>query len=569
MRLLFTASLLAFALPACATLPPATETQPSTVTGWAAQREAFIEGYFRHFPEFAVYQGRHEFDGRLPDITPAGLAAKEAFLRESMAAAQALSGLSPAEGIERDHLVLLASDELFKLNEERRPYRNPAYYTDLISPAVYMTRDYAPAPQRLDALIAHVRALPAFAKQIEANLQLPLPETFVRLAASGYGGMADYLTGDTRVAFKGVGTADQQRQLVEATDAAAIALKALADRITQAGSTPDGYAMGAENFARMNAVGEGVDVSLAELERIGRADLARNQAALREACGRFAPGASIGDCMARMEANKSAGGPVAGARRQLPGLREFLVAKDLVTIPGTEEALVEESPPYRRNNSAYISIPGPYETGLPATYYISPPDPSWDAATQANFVPGEYELMFTSVHEVWPGHFLQFLHSNRSQQIFPRVFVTYGLAEGWGHYTEEMMWDAGLGDGNPEVHIGQLAKALLRNCRYLSAIGLHAQGWTVDRSRDLFRDECYQDEGTARQQAARGTYDPRYLNYTLGKLQIMRLRDDWTANRGGRKAWKTFHDTFLSYGGAPIPLIRQAMMGEAEPQARF
>ena len=131
------------------------------------------------------------------------------------------------------------------------------------------------------------------------------------------------------------------------------------------------------------------------------------------------------------------------------------------------------------------------------------------------------------------------------------------------------MWDAGLGEGDPSVHIGQLAKALLRNCRYLSAIGLHTQGWTVERSRDLFRDECFQDEGTARQQAARGTYDPRYLNYTLGKLQIMRLREDWTATRGGREAWKTFHDEFLSYGGAPIPLIRQAMMGEAKPQAKF
>jgi len=548
---------------------PPSAPSASATSRWPAQRDAFIEGYFRHFPDFAVYQGRHEFDGKLPDISPAGLAAKERFLRDSIAAAQAANGLSAAERMERDHLLFVAGDDLFKLTDERRPQRNPSYYIELISPAVYVTREYAPPAQRLDALTAHVRALPAVARQIEANLELPLPETFVRVAVAGFGGMAEYLTSDARAAFAGTGSAQQQADLVTATDAAAVALKGLADRIAAAGSRPDGFALGAERFARMIAAGEGVDVPLAELERIGRADLARNQAALRQACGEYAPGLAIGACMTRMEAHKPAGGPVAGARAQLPGLRTFLIEQDIVTIPGTEEAGVEESPPYNRQNSAYIEIPGPYETGLGATYYITPPDPAWDAATQESFVPGENELLFTSVHEVWPGHFLQFLHSNRSRQLFPRVFVTYGLAEGWGHYTEEMMWEAGLGNGDPEVHIGQLAKALLRNCRYLSATGLHTQGWTVERSRDLFRDECFQDEGTARQQAARGTYDPRYLNYTLGKLQIMRLREDWTATRGGRAAWKEFHDTFLSYGGAPIPLIRQAMMGEAAPHARF
>jgi uncharacterized protein (DUF885 family) len=132
-----------------------------------------------------------------------------------------------------------------------------------------------------------------------------------------------------------------------------------------------------------------------------------------------------------------------------------------------------------------------------------------------------------------------------------------------------MMWDAGLGNGDPEVHLGQLAEALERDCRYLSAIGLHTQGMTVAQSKDLFVNQCYKDEGAAEQQAARGTYDPEYLNYTLNKLMIIKLRDDWTASRGGRKAWKAFHDTFLSFGGPPVPLVRQAMMGEAAPKTVF
>jgi uncharacterized protein (DUF885 family) len=214
-----------------------------------------------------------------------------------------------------------------------------------------------------------------------------------------------------------------------------------------------------------------------------------------------------------------------------------------------------------RWNFAYIDIPGPYEKDLPSIYYIAPPDPDWSEAERRAYVPGEADLLFTSVHEVWPGHFLQFLHSNRAPSKFSQVFVGYAFAEGWAHYAEEMMWEAGLGDGEPEIQIGQLLNALMRNVRYLSAIGLHARGMTVEESERMFRDKGLQDAATARQQAARGTFDPAYLNYTLGKLMIRRLRDDWADERGGRQAWQAFHDEFLSYGGPPIPLIRAAMLG--------
>jgi len=328
------------------------------------------------------------------------------------------------------------------------------------------------------------------------------------------------------------------------------------------------FALGADRFQRMVLKTEGIDVPVAELERVGWADLRRNQAALKAECAKYAAGQTIQACMSKLNATKPAGGPVAGARAQLPGLKQFLIDKDLVSIPGTEEAQVQESPPYNRQNSAYIDIPGPYEKGLPSVYYISPPDPAWTKAVQDAYIPGEKDLLFTSVHEVWPGHFLNFLHANRSKFIFGKVFVGYAYAEGWAHYTEEMTWDAGLGNGDPETHIGQLSNALLRNCRYLSAIGLHAKGMTQDQSRQLFLNECYQDEGNARQQSARGTYDPAYLNYTMGKLLIRKLRDDWAADKGGRKAWKAFHDQFLSYGGPPVPLVRKQMMG-GEAKAVF
>jgi uncharacterized protein (DUF885 family) len=177
-------------------------------------------------------------------------------------------------------------------------------------------------------------------------------------------------------------------------------------------------------------------------------------------------------------------------------------------------------------------------------------------------VPGRADLLFTSVHEVWPGHFLQYLHANRAASKYGQVFSSYSFGEGWAHYSEEMMWEAGLGDGDPETHVGQLLNALLRNVRFLSAIGLHTGGMSVEQSEQMFRSEAHQDPGNARQQAARGTYDPGYLNYTMGKLIIRRLRDDWTADRGDREAWGRFHDELLSFGSPPPPLVRSAMLGD-------
>jgi hypothetical protein len=533
---------------------------------WADFQNAFIERAFELDPTFAANQGRHEYDGRLPDWSEEGLTAAKTFLRDSITQAEAMRGLSDEQEFQRDYLVAVARGQLFWLETADQPHTNPAYYMGALSPSIYVARPYAPLDQRLRAYIQYLQAVPSAAQQIRANLRTPLPLSFINYGRASFGGLASYYQGDGKAAFAAVNDADLQRQLTEASNAAAAAMTDLANWLeTQRPTATTNFALGAERFAQMLRDTEMVDISLEELERIGREDLARNQAALREACGQFAPGATLQQCMARMGANKPEGGAVEGARAQLAGLRQFIADNNIVSIPGTEEAQVAEAPPFRRQNFAYIDIPGPYEENLPSVYYIAPPDPSWPAQVQRDFVPGEAELLFVSVHEVWPGHFLNFLHANRSQNQFGRVFVGYAYAEGWAHYTEEMMWDAGLGNGSPEIHVGQISNALRRDCRFLSAILMHTGRMTEDQSREMFVNECYQDEGNARQQAARGTYDPAYLNYTLGKLLIRRLREDWTASRGGRQGWHDFHDEFLSYGGPPIPLVRQQMMGgEAE-----
>ena len=569
MRGIWLAGIALLAVTACGpsgTKPVTSDSELALPTSdWPAFRNGFIEGWFKLDPANAVYQGRHDFDGGLGDWTEAGLKRQADFLRASIIKAAAFDAgkLSKQDAFERDYLVKVAEGKLFWLTNADQPHTNPAWYIGAgLDPNVYIARNYADAPTRMRAMIKFLRQIPGAAANIRANLKTPMPLSFIDYGVAGFNGFADYYTGDAKKAFASVQSPVLQDEFDHVAREAAKSMHDLAGYLDgQRATATQDFALGAEKFSRMVKMTEGVDIPLDQLEAAGKADLKRNQDALNQACAKFAPGATIPECMAKMNANKPEGGPVAEARRQIPELKAFVIAKDIVSIPDAEQALVEESPPYNRQNSAYIDPPGPFEKGIPSVYYISPPDPTWTKAVQDAFVPGKMDLLFTSVHEVMPGHFLQFRHANKSPSLFGRLFVGYAYAEGWAHYAEEMMWDAGLNNGDPETHVGQLSNALLRNCRYLSAIGLHARGMTQDQSYRMFRDECYQDEGNAKQQAARGTYDPAYLNYTMGKLMIRKLRDDWTATHGGRKGWKAFHDQFLSYGGPPIPLVRKAMMG--------
>jgi len=569
MRKTLLAGIAVLALAGCgpAAKKPASEAAALVLptTSWPAFRDAFIEDWFKLDPANAVYQGRHDFDGGLGDWSAAGLKRQADFLHQAVDKAAGFDAgkLSKEEAFERDYLVQVARGKLFWLEDADQPHTNPAWYIGAgLDPNVYIARHYADAPTRMKAMIKFLRQVPGAAANIRANLRTPMPLSFVDYGVAGFKGFADYYSGDAKKAFAEVKSPVLQDEFNQVSAAASKSMNDLAAWLeSQRGTATQGFALGADKFSRMVSATEGVDVPLDQLEAAGKADLKRNQDALRAACAQYAPGMTIPACMARMSANKAPDGPVAEARRQIPELKAFVIARDIVSILDAEEALVEESPPYNRQNSAYIDPPGPFEKGIPSVYYISPPDPSWSKAVQDGFVPGKADLLFTSVHEVMPGHFLQFRHANHSRSLFGQLFVGYAYAEGWAHYAEEMMWDAGLRNGDPETHIGQLSNALLRNCRYLSAIGMHARGMTQEQSRRMFIDQCYQDEGNARQQSARGTYDPAYLNYTMGKLMIRKLREDWTASRGGRKAWKAFHDEFLSYGGPPIPLVRKAMLG--------
>jgi Bacterial protein of unknown function (DUF885) len=553
----------------CETTPPPTENAPHTAgsAAWTKYLRQFEEGYFALDPPFAVRQGRHEYDGRLPDWSAAGLRHAVQWLHAQRTQAEAFdqNALSAQQRFERQYLLSRIDTDLFWREEAEQPFTNPAFYlASSLEPSVYLTRPYAPAKARLAAFISYARAIPTAAAQIRTNLRIPLPKSFIKYGVDGFGGFPDFYRKEVPKVFAEVKDPALQAELTSAIEPAARAMQDLADwlsaGVAQAG---ENFALGPAKFADMLRMTERVTTPLATLESVGRADLERNRAALKQACAEYLPGAAVETCVATVGADKPRGGAVDGARAQLGMLHQFVLDHNLVSVPSTEQALVAPAPPYQRSNFAYIDIPGPYDKGMPSVYYIAPPDPSWSKADQDAYLPGTSILLFTSAHEVWPGHFLQFMHANRAPFEFGRLFVGYAYAEGWAHYAEEMMWEAGLGNGSPAAHIGQLSEALLRNVRFLCAIGMHTQGMSVTSCETMFREQAYQDPGSARQQAARGTYDPAYLNYTMGKLMIRKLRADWTANHGGRAAWHAFHDRFLSYGGPPIPLVREQMLGTA------
>ena len=574
--------LAASALAACGQQPAPAPVQPppdphaAVQAAWTGYAGRFIEDYFKLDPFFAVQNGRHEFDGQMTDFSAEALAKKIEWLKKTRSEAEGIdaSALTPDQAFEREYVLHVIDADLFWLDRAHSPATNPAWYADRLDPEVYLSRDYAPLEKRLKGYIGYAQGIPKTATDIRANLKMPLPKSLLERGIDAFGGFAEFYRNDVPKVFASVQDPDAQKELAAADAEAAKAMEGLKDYlVSQRKTATDAFALGEPLFLDMLKSTEQVDVPIAQLAAFGKADLDRNTQALKDACAQYLPKGTLRACIDKMSANKPKNGPVEAARAQLTDLKAFVVAKDIVSIPSDQQALVAEAPPYNRGNAAYINIPGPYDKGVASTFNIAPPDPKWSAKERAAYIPGIADLLFTSVHEVWPGHYLQFLHANRNPSKIAGIWVGYAYAEGWAHYCEEMMWEEGLGNGDPETHIGQISNALLRDVRFLSAIGLHTQGMTLAQSEKMFRESAFSDPGNARQQAARGTYDPAYLNYTLGKLMIRKLRSDWVAKQEGAAAatatpadqmkdWKAFHDKFLSYGGPPIPLVRKYMLGE-------
>jgi uncharacterized protein (DUF885 family) len=523
---------------------PSDERSETPDMSWDTFVEQFTETYFEYYPTFAVAQGRHEYDGRLPDWSPNQLQKLQAWLEGSQRQLCGRSDgrMSETQRFQREYVRRRLESELFYLRDVRAPFTTLTYYTGALDPNRYVVTPYAPLAQRARAFIEYARRIPAALQQIRANLDQPLAPTTIAYGSVTFSGFVSFYRNDVPLAFAGVDDSEVKQQLTEAIELAATAMFEMASWINSQTPNPEGgYAMGPERFSEMLERTEGVTTPLDELEAIGREDLERNRKALAAACQQYLPDATIEACVTKVAADKPAGGAVEEARSQLERLRKFVEDRQIVSIPGSEQAQVAEAPSFKRTNIAYIDLPGPYEKTLPAVYYIASPSPDWSAEDRAAYVPGKARLLFITAHEVWPGHFLQFQYSNRSNWLFGRTFVGYAFVEGWAHYTEELMREEGLADGSPDLQIGSLIEALVRNVRFECSFGLHTHGMTLEQCQQLFKEVAYQDPGNSLQQSYRGALDPGYLNYTMGKLMIRKLRADWLAENRGRPL-REFHD---------------------------
>jgi uncharacterized protein (DUF885 family) len=556
-----------------AALPPS---QPASDFGRLV--DAYFEAQLAYAPSAATAVGLHAHDDALEDLSRARIEARVAEVRGFVARLEALpeSGLSPAEAVDRAFLTSQARAELFDLVTLESWRRNPMVYARLPGEAVdgLMKRAFAPAALRLRSVVARLRLVPAIYAAARANLDNPAPE-HTELALRMAKGSIGFFESATRTWARSATTdAALLKQFEAANDEALAATRAFADWLEH-DLTPrsrGAFALGTERYRELLRAQEMVETPLPELLAKGEAHLAEDRAAFVATAAKLAPRKKPADVMLALTGeHPSAGELIPSVAHGLEAARRFATEHALVTFPSEQRPVVKETPPYARAAVfASMDTPGPFEVpGVDAYYYVTPVEPDWTAEHREEHLRmfNRYTTAMIDVHEAYPGHFLQFLYMPSIKSKVRKLMYTTANVEGWAHYTEQMMVDAGFADRDPKVRLAQLQEALLRDCRYVVAIKMHTQGMTVDQATRFFVEQGFQEQANAHEEALRGTYDPMYLAYTLGKLQIQALRDEYLARTG--RDLRSFHDAFVAQGGLPVAFIRKLILpADAHATAR-
>jgi len=528
--------------------------------------DAYLVSLYDAYPTTAASLGLHEYDGRIPDIGDAARAGRIAALRDLQTRLAGISAQSLDVEDAHDHtlLSLALDEELFRLEQLREFERNPMAFSGPLDVSGYIKRDYAPLPRRVVALCEHLRQVPGYLAAARAALREPVPLPFLETALEVYAGTVQFQEDHLVRAVRPVGPGPLWTAFERANTGAIAALRRftayLEDEIRPK-ATPE-FAIGEAHFRTMLRVGEMIDLPVERLLEIGRDDLARNQAALREAAQRIDPGGDVRAIMARQaQDHPPAERLIPEAERLLEELKRFVETHGLVSIPSAIAPRVEETPPFARWAFAMMDTSGPFETASESFYYVTPPEPGWTAEQKEEWLRKfDYAtLRDVGIHEVYPGHYVHFLHVKTIARPLRKVLSSYSFVEGWAHYCEEMMVEEGYGRDDPGLRIAQRSEALLRDVRFLVAIEMHTRKMSKDDAARMFVESAYMDPLPAEREAARGTFDPGYLNYTLGKLMVRKLRDD-LRRPGAAFSLRTFHDALLKLGAPPIPLVRRRML---------
>ncbi len=548
---------------------PSRAAEPAPVDSKAF--EGFVDRFFATrflmYPSQATEAGLHGQDPKLEDWSKARIMARVAELRAQLAELSATPTSTFDDKIDGEVLKAQIEAELLDLDTLRPWESNPMTYAGLAGGAIdsLIKRDFAKPIDRLRLVAARERGIPGVFAAAKANLKNP-PKEFTDLAIRMAKGSVGFFEGSVATWAKSAAEGDASllqefakvnQATVEATrDFASWLESDLKPRSTGA------YAIGAENFLAKMRFEEMVELPLPDLLAKGEAQLAKDYAEFVATARRIDPSKTPVEVMrALSDDHPTAESLLPSVRRSIDESRRYLIDKKIVTVPSEVRPIIDETPPYARSGSfASMSTPGPYETvATEAFYYVTPVEKDWTAAHAEEHLRlyNPPVVAMINVHEAYPGHYLQFLYAPKFPTKTRKLISSGTNVEGWAHYCEQMMVDEGFGGGDPKVRLAQLQEALLRDCRYVVGVKLHTAGMTVEEGAKVFEEKGFQEPANAYEESRRGAYNPTYLYYTLGKLQILELRDEYRRLKGG--TLRDFHDAFVQQGGLPIALVRKIL----------
>jgi uncharacterized protein (DUF885 family) len=549
---------------------------------YEAVAEEYIKGYLGAHPLEGTALGLHEYDGKITDYSRLALDAELSRLRrfDDRLAKFDPGKLSPRQSIDLRILQAAAKKDLFEMQDMSVFERNPMVYARAADVNVYIKRNFAPLEDRVRSLVAIESQIPNILIAARTNLNEVVPKPYVELAIQIAKGSAEFLKKDLVAAIGNIKDEQLRSAFHEANRKGANALNDYAawlEREKLPKASMD-FALGEEKFGRFLAQTELVDLPPQKILEIGLEQLKAEQAAFAEAAKKIDPNKSPIEVFKQIQSeHPTPQNLIADVAKDLDKIRKYVVNQHLVSIPSEVRAKVKETPQYLRATSfASMDTPGPFEKRAnEAYYYVTPAENDWPEKQKEEWLTAfnYYTSDVVSIHEAYPGHYVQLLHLNTSPaNKVEKIFASYAFVEGWAHYCEKMMLDEGYGSSTnstpseddvkraAKYRMAQADEALLRLCRLCVSIKMHTQKMSLDEATKFFQENCYYEEKPARQEAMRGTFDPGFLNYTLGKLQLLKLRDDYKAQQGDDFSLQKFHNELLNHGMPPIRLLREMML---------
>jgi uncharacterized protein (DUF885 family) len=536
----------------------------------------FVDDYLKYLyeahPSSAAMDGVHMHDDLLEDFrrgaVDAHVSALAGFARRLDAIP--VDVLPATEQVEHGVVSANIRSRQFEFEAVRSWERNPQVYAETLasSLAAQAIFDYAPEEERARRILSKLRQTPRLIQAARDNIKEP-PAIFVKVGLDALRGVMTFIDADLPKAFRGL---DDLHLLSDLADASQEAVQSLGEYVDYLETevrpkAKASFRLGQDRFEQKLRLDEGIALPVERLLAIAERELHATQEEFRTIAGRLNGGDPIENWRRKkQQTHPQPGQLLATAREQLGELQTFLQRNSIVTLPDEANVEVAATPDFFRWSFASMWTPGPFETRAQrAMYYLTDVDPSWPEEKQIEHLRDfNIPTLWTiSIHEVFPGHFLHYQHLRKVESKVRRstFFSPASCIEGWAHYCEQMMLEAGFGRKDHTLKLGQLAESLVRLARVVVGIRLHTEDWSVEQGVRFFRDEAFLEESSARREAERGTFDPTYLVYTAGKLAMLKLRDDWQHQQGGKPSLRAFHDALLAQGSAPFWALRRLMLG--------